>query len=209
MLPPTVTTELGSRLGRDVERLEAYRGRTAAILQSLDLGAVGAVVDELHRAWQRRALIAVAGNGGSAATASHMANDLVKATRVDGHHAVRAISLADNVSLLTALANDEDYAVAFRRQLEAIFLPGDVLVLISASGNSANVVAAARAAQEIGGTTVALVGFDGGELARISDLVILTESEPGDYGPVEDVHLILNHMITGELLSRIDAEDRR
>ena len=209
MLPPTVTTELGSRLGRDVERLEAYRGRTAAILQSLDLGAVGAVVDELHRAWQRRALIAVAGNGGSAATASHMANDLVKATRVDGHHAVRAISLADNVSLLTALANDEDYAVAFRRQLEAIFLPGDVLVLISASGNSANVVAAARAAQEIGGTTVALVGFDGGELARICDLVILTESEPGDYGPVEDVHLILNHMITGELLSRIDAEDRR
>ena len=209
MLPPTVTTELGSRLGRVVERLEAYRGRTAAILQSLDLGAVGAVVDELHRAWQRRALIAVAGNGGSAATASHMANDLVKATRVDGHHAVRAISLADNVSLLTALANDEDYAVAFRRQLEAIFLPGDVLVLISASGNSANVVAAARAAQEIGGTTVALVGFDGGELARISDLVILTESEPGDYGPVEDVHLILNHMITGELLSRIDAEDRR
>lgn len=203
---PMVATEVGSRLGRDVERLESYRRRTAAILDSLDLDAVSAVVEELHDAWRRRALIAVAGNGGSASTASHMATDLVKATKVDGRPAVRALSLVDNVALLTALANDEGYEVGFERQLEAIFRPGDVLILISASGSSLNVVSAAQEAKALGGKTIALVGFDGGRLAEICDLVVHAESERGEYGPVEDVHLALNHMIAGCLRERIEAE---
>lgn len=201
-----MATGASSRLGRDVERLETYRRRTTALMESLDLAAVQAVVDELHDAWRRRALIAVAGNGGSASTASHMATDLVKATRVDGRPAVRALSLADNVPLLTALANDDGYEVGFERQLEALFRSGDVLILISASGNSPNVVAAASEAKTLGGKTIALVGFDGGELAKICDLVVHARSERGEYGPVEDVHLVLNHMISGALLERIRTE---
>jgi D-sedoheptulose 7-phosphate isomerase len=198
-----VVTEVGAALGRDLERLESYGRRLAAIVESLDLGVVVDVVDELHDAWRRRALIAIAGNGGSASTASHMATDLVKATKVDGRPAVRALSLADNVALLTALANDDGYEVGFERQVEAIFRPGDVLVLISASGNSPNVVNAAQEAQALGGKAIALVGFDGGKLAEICDLVVHARSERGEYGPVEDVHLVLNHMITGCLLERI------
>ena len=136
-----------------------------------------------------------------------MATDLVKATRVDGQRAVRALSLADNVSLLTAFANDEGYEVGFERQLEAIFRPGDVLVLISASGNSSNAIAAAEKASDLGGTSIALVGFDGGVLLRTCDLVVHAHSRPGEYGPVEDVHLVLNHMISGRLLDRIRGEN--
>jgi len=183
--------------------LEGQRRRTIELLEGVDIAAVTAVVEHLLECWKRGALVAIAGNGGSASTASHMANDLVKATRVKSQRGFRAISLTDNVSLLTAFANDEGYEAVFASQLEAVMTPGDVLVLISASGNSPNAVAAAGRAAELGASTVALVGFDGGALARTCDVVVRVDSEPGEYGSVEDVHLVLNHMISEALCEGI------
>lgn len=186
--------------------LDAYRQRGIELLEALDLEAVSSAVDCLLDCWRRGGLVALAGNGGSASTASHMANDLVKATRAEGKSALRAIALTDNVPLLTALANDDGYETVFASQLNGLFGTGDVLVLISASGSSPNVVAAARRAQELGGKVVAFTGFDGGVLVKVADVAVHVPSERGEYGPVEDLHLILEHMITGCVRERIEAE---
>ena len=186
--------------------LEWYRQRLTSILSELDLVAVARIVDCLYDAWRRRALVAIAGNGGSASTASHMANDLVKAAHVDGQHRFNVRSLVDNASMLTALANDLGYESVFANQLDALFGERDVLVLISASGESPNVVAAARRARELGGSSIALLGFSGGTLAEIADIAVVVATEHGEYGPVEDAHLALNHMISEALRERIAAE---
>src|SRR3954451_5763207 len=132
------------------EFLNEYRRRLVEVLDEIDATAVGAVVDTLFDAYKRGAMVLVCGNGGSAATASHMANDLVKATRVAGRHSLRAVSLCDNVSLLTAFANDEGYEGVFARQVEAVLLEGDVLIAISASGNSPNIIQAVELADQMG-----------------------------------------------------------
>jgi D-sedoheptulose 7-phosphate isomerase len=188
------------------ELLERYHRRSLEVLSAIDLAAVARVVDVLADAWGRRALVAIAGNGGSASTAEHMATDLVMSTRVEGKPAFRAISLTDNAALLTALSNDRGYDVAFADQLDGLVREGDVVILISASGSSPNVVEAAQRAREQGATPIALVGFDGGKLASICDPVVHVRTEPGEYGPVEDAHLLLDHMITGALRQRILAE---
>lgn len=185
--------------------IDEYRTRTLAVIGAIDLDAVAAVVDCLAAAWRRASLVALVGNGGSAATASHFANDLVKATRVPGQPSLRAVSLCDNVSLLTAFANDEGYEGVFARQVESVLTDGDVLIAISASGNSPNVLQAVARAGELGCTTVGLVGFGGGLLAASADLVVHVPSDVGDYGPVEDAHLVLDHMITGALLDIISG----
>jgi D-sedoheptulose 7-phosphate isomerase len=188
------------------EVLGRYHRRSLEVLASIDLEAVERVVEVLTDAWRRRALVAIAGNGGSASTAEHMATDLVMSTRAPGRPAFRAISLTDNPALLTALANDRGYDVAFADQLDSLVGEGDVVILISASGNSPNVVGAAERARERGATPLALVGFDGGRLAELCDPVVHVASEDGEYGPVEDAHLLLDHMITGALRERIQSE---
>jgi D-sedoheptulose 7-phosphate isomerase len=173
------------------------------LIHAIDVVAVDAVIERLFDAYMRGSLVLVCGNGGSASTASHIANDLVKATRVPERHALRALSLCDNVSLLTAFANDEGYEGVFTRQIEAVALQGDVLIAISASGNSPNVLDAVAHAQAMGVATIGLVGFGGGKLAALADLVVHIETEHGAYGHVEDAHLALGHMITGALYERI------
>ncbi len=201
---PTSTPSSGG--AGTAAQIEAYRDRLAAIVAGIDLGAVERVVDRLHAVWTRGALLAIAGNGGSATTASHMATDLVLATQVPGRARFRTVSLTDNVGLLTALGNDRGYESVFAGQLECLLGPSDALLLISASGNSPNVVAAAEAAERLGAATIALVGFGGGRLAELCDEVVHVPSEAGEYGPVEDAHLMLEHMITAAVRARIAAE---
>jgi D-sedoheptulose 7-phosphate isomerase len=189
------------------EFLEAYRRRLVEVIEEIDSAAVGAVVDTLYDAYKRGSLVLVCGNGGSAATASHMANDLVKATRVAGRHSLRAVSLCDNVSLLTAFANDEGYDGVFARQVEAVLLEGDVLIAISASGNSPNIIQAVELADQMGATTIGFTGFSGGKLSELADLVVHIPTEHGAYGHVEDAHMTLDHMITGALYERIADGD--
>jgi D-sedoheptulose 7-phosphate isomerase len=178
--------EIAARYLRDFER----------VLAAVDLDAVTRVVARLAVARDRQRTIYIAGNGGSAATASHWANDLGKATKCAGRGWIRVMCLSDNTPWLTALANDEGYERIFAGQLENFGAVGDVLIVISASGNSPNLVEAVALANERGMVTIALLGFDGGVLKdRVSEYLWLP-TERGAYGLVESGHAVVCDMVT-------------
>ncbi len=171
------------------------------MLERLSRDDIRAVVSALERAWRARRRIYIIGNGGSAATASHMMNDLNKMTRVPGQDRVKAIALTDNVPLMTAVANDLEYADVFVEPLGNLMEAGDVLIAISTSGNSPNIVKAAHLAKDVGATLIALCGMLGGQLADIADLRVVIPAPL--IGQQEDGHLILNHVIAVALAERI------
>ena len=179
-----------------------------SVLDKLPLEQLDKIVGVLEAAHAAGKQIFVIGNGGSAATASHMMNDLNKGTL--GHKGdapwkrFRVISLTDNVSLLTAWANDTDYNSIFAEPLKNLAQRGDVLIAISASGNSPNIVAAVEVAKQLGLTVLGLGGFTGGKLAQIADVCFLVPSN--GYGPVEDVHMILDHILTGYLYEKLKGQ---
>ncbi|WP_157966323.1 D-sedoheptulose-7-phosphate isomerase [Oceanibium sediminis] len=140
-------------------------------------------------------LVYIAGNGGSASTATHLANDLAKATKSSGMPPIKALSLSDNVSWLTALGNDEGYERIFAGQMENFLGPDDMLIVISASGNSGNLVQAVEMAKAQGVTTLGITGFTGGKLRELVDLSIWLPSPSGAYGPVETAHSLVVDLI--------------
>ena len=182
-----------------VEFARRYVERLSSVLQRLDFEAVARVIDLFLEARTNGNTIFFLGNGGSAATASHFANDLGFCASPEGSTPFRAISLASNTAFITCLANDMGYENIFSWQLRTLMRHGDVVVGISASGNSPNAVKALHYAAENGGTPVAIVGFDGGIMKTIARHVIHIETEKGDYGPVEDVHMVLDHLISNYL----------
>ena len=190
-IPPCETGTLPAQ-----QIAKEYLATFQELLDAIDLDAVARVVEHLRVARDREATVYIAGNGGSAATATHLANDLGKATRQSGRTRMRVLSLSDNISWFTALANDEGYERVFTGQLENFARPGDVLIVISASGNSPNVVDAVDYARRHGLVTVALVGFDGGLLKDRVDEALWLESEKGAYGPVETGHSLLCDLLT-------------
>jgi D-sedoheptulose 7-phosphate isomerase len=136
------------------------------------------------------------GNGGSASTASHFATDLGIGTLKTGYP-VRVISLTDNAAVTTAISNDIDYESVFAQQIKVLGNPNDLLVLISASGNSKNLLSALKVSQEIGMMSFSLTGFDGGELRRLTkECNVHVPSKMGEYGLVEDAHLAICHIVT-------------
>jgi len=175
-----------------------YLDYLTEVLAGLDVDAIASFVDALLAARDRNAQIFFIGNGGSASTASHFVNDIAVGCR-SAEKSFRAVCLADNSAVLTALANDYGYEDVFARQLQTQMAPGDVVVAISASGCSANVVGAFEYANENGAVTVALTGFDGGPLAELAQLVVHAPTNKGEYGPAEDVHLIVNHLVAAFL----------
>jgi D-sedoheptulose 7-phosphate isomerase len=174
---------------------QSYVARLHSVLDALPLDRVDALGEILFRAYQHDKQVFVVGNGGSAATASHMACDLGKNTIQANVARFRIMSLTDNTPLLSALANDLGYDAVFAEQLMNLIRRGDVLVAITGSGSSANVVEAMRYSRSRGATVIALVGFEGGDAAELADEYILVPSD--DYGLVEDVHMILNHVLVG------------
>jgi D-sedoheptulose 7-phosphate isomerase len=177
-----------------------YVADLSALLDKLDLRALEGLTEILRVARDAGATVFIAGNGGSAATATHWVNDLSKAASRSGRRPFRSICLSDNTSWLTALANDEGYDRVFARQLENLAAPGDVLVLISASGNSPNLLAAAEYARQRGLGTAALVGFDGGRLRDLVDAHVLVETPHGEYGLVESAHSVVADIVTTFLI---------
>jgi len=167
------------------------------VLDSIEPSSIQKLSDEFEDAREKGNTIFVAGNGGSAATATTMANDIgfdiIKKTGTD--KPFKVLSLSDNISVITAIANDVGYEDAFINQLKIHYRKGDKLLVISASGNSENVVKAAKWVRTNGGRVIGFLGFDGGKLKDLSDVVIHVKTEPGEYGPVEDTHLILNHVL--------------
>ncbi|MGH2519725.1 MAG: D-sedoheptulose-7-phosphate isomerase [Chloroflexota bacterium] len=173
---------------------ERYFSSVAGLLRGIDRGAIERVVETIREAQKQDACVFIVGNGGSAATCAHFANDLLNATRAAGRP-LRVFSLADNTASLTGLPNDDGFEHVFAIPVASFARPGDVLIAISASGNSPNVLRAVETAHARGARTVGLVGFDGGRLARLVDVPLLVASAIGAYGPVEDAHLVLQHLI--------------
>lgn len=174
---------------------KGYLDYLSRLLGTLDAASIGRVAEVLARARREGRQVFIIGNGGSAATAMHMVNDLSSGRLPAQSRRFRVSSLTDNVSVLTALANDRGYENVFAAQMERRLEAGDVVILISASGDSPNVVGAAELARRDGAVTVGFVGFDGGKLAGICDHVVLARTPEGEYGPVEDVHMVLGHLL--------------
>lgn len=179
----------------------AYVGYVGRVLKAIDPASVRRFIELLLSARDRGATVFFIGNGGSAATASHFANDLAIGTRCPDKP-FRVISLTDNVSVLTALGNDEGYEQIFAKQLEVLGRPGDVLVAISASGNSPNLLRAFDKAKELGLSTFALTAFDGGKMKAAADDGIHVPTGLKEYGPAEDAHMVLDHLVHA-YLSRV------
>lgn len=184
---------------------EAYMRHLQSVLQRVDSKEIGRFIETLLDARRRGATVFFIGNGGSAATASHFANDIAFGTD-DYEQPFRVISLADNVAVLTALGNDYGYEEIFVRQLKVLGRPGDVLVGISASGNSPNLIKAFDFALSKGIKTVAITAFDGGKMKGMADEGIHVPTGPKEYGPAEDVHMILDHLVGAYLMRFVKAE---
>jgi D-sedoheptulose 7-phosphate isomerase len=171
-----------------------YLARLANLLDRVPHETIAEVVSRLLAARASGRRVYVMGNGGSSATATHLVCDLVKTASVPGLRPLRAYALADNTALLTAWANDTAYDRIFAEQLDSLIDPGDLVIAISASGNSPNIVAGLESALARGADTVALVGFDGGAAARLAEITIHIPAH--DYGLVEDSHSAIGHAIT-------------
>src|SRR3989338_374722 len=198
--------EIFKESGLRADYFRRYGDYVQKLISEIDIESVKKTVDCFLEARKNDKTIYFAGNGGSAATASHFAQDLSEVGRKIRGKGFRAQSINDNSSALTAISNDYSYEDVFSLQIQYSFNAGDVLVVISASGNSPNVIKAVELAKERGGRTVALVGFDGGRLAKICDHAVHIKSQKGEYGPVEDVHLFLNHMIVSYLMMELKKE---
>ena len=184
--------------------IERYWRELADVTRSMPFGAVARAAEALLECYRRGGTIFAIGNGGSAATASHFACDLAKNVRAEGLPAFRVMALTDNMPLVTAWANDTSYARVFAEQLAALVRPGDVVVAISCSGTSPNVLLAAEAAHELGAHVVALTGRTGGKLARLSDYTIRVPSDSIEQ--VEDAHMAITHSVCVVLRARLRAE---
>jgi D-sedoheptulose 7-phosphate isomerase len=169
------------------------------ILDSIDLTEIKNFVEILLDAREKGKTVFFIGNGGSASTASHFANDLSFGCN-EYEQPFQVVSLTDNVSILTALGNDFGYEEIFVRQLMIQSKSGDVLVGISASGNSPNIINAFKYAADAGILSVALTAFDGGKMKEIADKGIHVPTDFKEYGPAEDAHMILDHLVTAYLM---------
>ncbi len=181
-----------------MEYIKDYFAKYLEGINKFDLNNMDAIINIIFNAWKNDNQLFILGNGGSAATASHMACDLGKGTLSNVHDSglkrFKVISLTDNVSTITAIGNDIGYDHIFSQQLKNLVKPGDVVLLLTASGNSPNVLKAVEVANDKGAITIGLLGFDGGKLKNLVDHYILFEEK--HYGRSEDFHLMFDHIAT-------------
>jgi D-sedoheptulose 7-phosphate isomerase len=186
------------------EFVTTYLADLKTTIDAMPIERIEAMGEVLYRAYKHSKQVFIIGNGGSAATASHMACDLGKNTIGPNRARFRVLSLNENIPLLSALANDVGYDRVFSEQLTNLIKPGDVLISISASGNSPNIVRAMRYARDRAATNIALLGFDGGQALPLADEYVLVPAS--DYGIVEDMHMVLDHILTAYFQTRLDEE---
>jgi D-sedoheptulose 7-phosphate isomerase len=184
-----------------VQFSKSYFDYLKEIFDKINLLEIQVFVETILSARERGSTIFFMGNGGSAATASHFANDLAFGSN-DYEKPFKVMSITDNVPVLTALGNDYGYNEIFVRQLKIYGEKDDVLVGISASGNSQNLINAFEYANSIGIRTVALTAFDGGKMKNIAEQGVHVPTEIKEYGPAEDMHMILDHLV-GNYLMRL------
>jgi len=176
---------------------QEYLKNLNVIFKKINQKSFNSVLKEFSYVRDKKLTMFVAGNGGGAATATTMANDLgfdiLKKT--SAKKLFKIISLTDNNSVITAIANDTGYENIFINQLKIHYKKKDRLLIFSASGNSKNLIKAAKWVKQNGGKVIGILGFDGGKLKKICDISFHIKSEKGDYGPVEDIQLMLNHIL--------------
>jgi len=176
------------------------------IVETISKSDIDAFINALYNAWKEGRKVFIAGNGGSASTATHFASDLAKFASVEGKPRFKAYSLVDNTPLITALTNDLGWSEVYVEQLKNMMSPGDIFIAISVHGGSGmdkagvwsqNLLKAAKYVKENGGKILSLVGFDGGVLRQISDVSILVPVNSTPH--VEGFHLVLTHLICARL----------
>jgi D-sedoheptulose 7-phosphate isomerase len=172
---------------------ESYRSRLLEALSSVDLSKVDEAIAWFEEARDNNRHIFLCGNGGSASTASHIACDIVKGASFEKPRRFRVLALTDSLPTITAYSNDVCYECIFEEQLRNFAQKDDLVLAISGSGNSQNVIRALGYARTVGCKTIALTGRDGGKLAKIADLNIHVASD--HMGRIEDAHLTICHMI--------------
>lgn len=180
-----------------------YRDEARGCWDSLDLAAVEKLALEIERCEREGRTIWTMGNGGSAATASHLATDLSKTAYVQGRPRIKCVCLNDNTAYMTAIANDHHFDRVFADQLAGLVQKDDLVILITGSGNSPNLLEAARVAKAEGAVVSAMLGFDGGKLRGAVDFHVLVASD--QYGVIEDFHMAIGHMAAFWLKQRREA----
>jgi phosphoheptose isomerase len=171
----------------------AYAGELATAFKTIDMAQVAKAADVLNDAYARGASVFACGNGGSASIANHLQCDHVKGIRNGTELKTRVFSLSTNVELFSAIANDLGYDTVFEYQLQSVARPGDVLIVISSSGRSTNVVRALEWANGHGVHTIALTGFAGGAANELASVAVHVDSN--NYGIVEDAHQACMHLL--------------
>jgi D-sedoheptulose 7-phosphate isomerase len=183
----------------------SYFDYLSEVLRGIDVEAIARFAQTLLAARERGATVYFIGNGGSAATSSHFANDLAIGTN-SYDKPFRVVSLTDNQAIITAIGNDFGYEEIFMRQLQVLAKPGDVLVGISASGNSPNLLKAFEFAKGLGVKTIAITAFDGGKMKAMADDGIHVPTAPKEYGPAEDAHMVLDHLLGAYLMRMVKCD---
>ena len=178
---------------------KSYIDYLSSVLSNISLTDIEKFVEVLLEARERESSIFFIGNGGSATTASHFANDIGIGTRTY-EKPFRAISLCDNQAVITAIANDDGYEKIFSQQLQVLLKKQDVVVAISASGNSPNLLDAIDTAKKMNTITVGISAFDGGKMKEMVDVSLHVPTEKGEYGPAEDAHMVLDHLVSNYLM---------
>jgi D-sedoheptulose 7-phosphate isomerase len=186
-----------------MELIQNYISTLQLTMDQLPRQAIADVVAVLQQARVKGSQVFILGNGGSASTASHFACDLAKNTRQEGLPHFRVIGLTDNMAMFSALANDEGYENVFSQQLASLVRPGDIVIAISASGNSNNVIRAAGVAHTYGATVIGFTGFDGGALRQMANFNIHVNSDVIEH--VEDIHLMLEHLIVKSIKDQVQS----
>ncbi len=179
-----------------------YADHMRKVIEAMDCGAVAKLIELVEAAGNDDKSVLLCANGGSAAVSAHYVNDLSANSVVDGQPGFRVISLTDNGSSLTALGNDASFDDVFVIQLKANMRPGDLVIFMSVSGNSPNLVRAIEYANANGAKTVACTGMDGGALKKLAQLSIHTPSTKDEYGPIEDIFSVIMHAVTSFIIMK-------
>jgi len=181
--------------------IKAYLDKDIDIIQKLNLEEMNDALNAIEAAWQRNANIYTMGNGGSAATASHMVCDFNKGISDGKSKKFRLQCLSDNTPTLMAIGNDIGYEDVFVHQLQGILNNNDLIIAVSGSGNSANVIKAVEYAKEVGCKVVGITGYNGGKLRRLADYYMHVPAD--DMQVAEDLHMIFDHMMMRVFCERL------
>lgn len=174
--------------------IQKYLADLVEVLEQFPNKQVEEIISILENARDKEGRIFICGNGGSWATAAHMVCDFGKNTRTPGIKRINVLGLGDNIPSLTAYANDQGYDQVFSEQLISLMMPGDVLIAISGSGDSPNVLRAVETANALNGLTIGLTGFNGGQLIELVDYCLVVPSNSIEI--IEDCHMIIDHLLT-------------